>query len=394
MKKLSSFSLLGICCLFLITGCKNKDVQPEYGVYQEPIQPSAIPADTGAEELAVEWKTDVGEGAKDGFAILKPGIGQQGILTADRQGVVTAVNPENGKTIWKTDLNKSIFAGVAVGDGIAIVGHDDGIVAALSAEDGSRLWQAAVNRQISSVAAIGRSRVVIRTADGQIIGLKADTGERAWTLERSKPELSMHGDATPVVTGDAVLIGLANGRLLAHNVVTGREYWETEISLSSGRNQIERLSDADTAPLVAGNHIYSAAYQGSIASLRLNDASVRWKTKVSTRLQLAISGNQLLSTESLGGVVALDSETGQVLWEQLRLQGRGISHPLVVQDRVLVGDAEGNLYSISLEDGALIDTLKIARGAVLSLLQWDNLIIAYTSEGEVSAVSLRKRLDL
>ena len=251
-----------------------------------------------------------------------------------------------------------------------------------------------MNRQISSVAAIGRSRVVIRTADGQIIGLKVDTGDRAWTLERSKPELSMHGDATPVVTGDAVLIGLANGRLLAHNVVTGREYWETEISLSSGRNEMERLSDADTAPLVSGNHIYSAAYQGSIASLRLNDASVRWKTKVSTRLPLAISANRLISTESLGGVVALNSETGEVLWEQLRLQGRGISHPLVVDDRVLVGDAEGNLYSIALEDGALIDTLKLARGVILSLLQWDNLIIAYTSEGEVSAVSLRKRLDL
>ena len=100
MKKLSSYSLLSCCILLLVSGCKNKDIQPEYGVYQEPIQPSAIPADTGAEELGVEWKTDIGEGAKDGFAILKPALGKQGVLVADRQGVVSTINPENGRTIW------------------------------------------------------------------------------------------------------------------------------------------------------------------------------------------------------------------------------------------------------------------------------------------------------
>ncbi|MEM7195520.1 MAG: outer membrane protein assembly factor BamB [Pseudomonadota bacterium] len=385
-----------ICGLIVVlfSGCKSKEIQAERGTFQEAVDPVPLPADSGVSEIGVEWESFAGEGDTQGFAVLEPKLNNGVLYTASRNGRVTAFGAEDGQSLWRTSMNTSIYSGVGVGDGIAVVGLDNGQVVALSTENGEELWRVAVDRQLSSIAAIGRSRVVVRTSDGLILGLRADNGERVWVLERRVPQLSMQGDSTPVITGDAVLVGLPNGKLIANNVVTGREYWETGRALSQGTNVIERMSDADSAPLVQGNSVFSAVYQGDISALRLNDASVRWRANVSSRQRLSLLEGILFATDDQGGLTAINEEDGSVLWTQMAFMGRGISHPQAIGDRVLIGDASGNLHSIERKTGALVETLNLADGAIRSLQMHSDNVIVYSNLGEIFSVSLRTRLDL
>ena len=307
---------------------------------------------------------------------------------ATRSGNVFKLNPKNGATLWRRDLNAAIFSGVGVGESIAVVALDNGTVVALDAGSGEVVWKAPLNRQISAIPVAGQGRVIARTAGGAVVGLSADSGEIVWSFERSMPGLSIHGDSTPVISGDAVLVGLANGRLAANNAVTGREYWETEISFARGRNELERLTDSDTSPLVAATVVYAATYQGNVAALRLQNAAVKWKAELSSRLPMSLGGGRLLVTTELGEVAAIDAESGEILWTQEGFRGHGMSRPLVIGERVVVGDAAGNLYSLDLNDGALLQKRKVVSGAVVALIPGPGQFAVFSSQGNISALAL------
>ena len=371
----------------VLTGCRS-DTQTEWGLFQEPTEPGVLPTVSGGDELALVWRSTLGLGAVDGFAILRPAYGGEGVLACSRDGLVALFDPDTGARKWQVALNEPIFSGVAVADGLVVVTQQDGVTVALDEHDGTVRWRAAIDRQISSVPTVGHGRVVVRTADGLVVALRADNGDRQWEFKRSVPELSLHGDPSPVITGDVVLIGLSNGRLLANNVLTGREYWETELAFSQGRNELARLADVDSAPLVAANRVFTASYQGNIVALQLEDAAVQWKTRLSTRLDLALLDERLFVIDSLGGLFALDSTTGEILWQQEGFRGHGVSRPLAQRERVLIGDASGMIYALDAASGVLMDALNVSSNPILSIIPTGERFVALSSRGELIAFSL------
>ncbi|MDD9856815.1 MAG: outer membrane protein assembly factor BamB [Gammaproteobacteria bacterium] len=375
----------------LISGCKSRDRGTEWGTYQEPTVPQALPEAAGLSELNVLWRRNLGAGAEDGYALLEPAYGGDGIYAASRSGRVFKLAPEDGSIRWQRDLGAEIFSGVGVHGQVevAVVALDDGTLMALDTGTGETLWEAALGRQISAVPVVGSERVIARTADGLVVGLDAGAGDTVWSFQREVPGLSVHGDSPPLISGDAVFVGLANGKLLANSVVTGREYWETEVSLATGRNELERLTDSDTAPLVSATTLYTATYQGHVAALQLRDAALKWKARVSSRLPMSIGGGRLLVTSELGEVVALDAESGDLLWTQEGFRGHGMSRPLVIGGRVIVGDARGNIYSLDSGDGALLEKRSVVNGAVVALVPGPGQFAVLSSTGRLSVLSLR-----
>lgn len=350
-------------------GCgKRTKTETEWGIYQEPVAPAKLPQPTGPDEVRFVWDERLDGGGELGYAIFQPAYSDDGIYVASREGEVQKLNIADGAVIWRRELDTAIFSGVGVGDGLAVVTLDDGTVLALRGDDGEVAWRTPIERQFSAIPAVGRGRVVVRTAAGEVHGLNARNGEAVWSYAREAPGLSVHGDSTPTVAGEAVLVGLANGRVVASDVRSGREFWETEVSFASGRNELERLNDSDASPLVDGEVVYVAAYQGQIAALRLRSAEVIWKADVSTRLPMALGDGRLVVTNELGEVVALNAKTGKVMWRHPGFRGHGMSRPQVVGERVLLGDARGNLHMLNLRDATLLQSLPAVRGAVVALV--------------------------
>lgn len=378
-----------------LLACQSDDIQTRWGTYQEPVAQLDLPEAVGLSELRVLWKKNLGAGADDGYAILKPAYGGDGVYAASRSGSVFKLAPETGATIWRRDLGAAIFAGVGAGaHELATVALDNGTVVALAAQSGEVVWESAINRQISTIPVVGAGRVIARTAGGLIIGLDARAGNVVWSFARPVPDLSIHGDSVPVISGDLVFVGLANGKLVANDVRTGREYWETAVSFARGRNELERLTDSDTPPLVSETTVYTATYQGNVSALQVQDAAAKWRTKISSRLPMSLGARRLLVTNELGEVVALDAKTGTIDWTQESFRGRGMSRPLVVEGRVVVGDSQGNVYVLSLKDGTLLQNIKVVNGAVVALIpatgQRSKHFVVFSSEGDIGALILER----
>ncbi len=375
--------------LALVSGCSKKATKETlWGTFQEPIAAQKLPVDSGAREIELLWKQSAGQGAESGFAILKPAYYQDSVYVAARNGVVYRIDAVSGNVLWKNDTGHPVFAAVGVNEGIAVVAHDNGDVIALRVVDGELVWRSSIKRQISAIPVTGKGRVVVRTADGLVIGLDSESGNIEWQVKRAVPSLSIHGDSMPAISGDVVLVGLSSGKLIANNVISGRDYWETDISYIRGRNEMERLGDADTPPIIRSNTVFAGNYQGSVVAIQLLNAQLIWRKNISTRLPIAITNGLLVITEELGQVIALDADSGDILWQQTAFQGHGVSQPVIIGNRVIIGDLNGKVHTLDAENGRLIETRKAVSGAIIGIVQAGNQFTVYSSKGNLSTFSL------
>ena len=375
--------LFAIVILSTTAGC-TKEKETKWGIYNEPIETKPLPDAVGANELSVVWQREIGKAADKGYAILTPSFADGAVFAVNRRGQVSRLDGANGKPQWKSSAGKPAFAGVGVGEGLALVALDDGSLLALDIGSGEERWRVELNRQVSAVPVAGSGRVVVRTSDGLLIGLESDSGEKVWELERKVPGLSLHGDSQPLIDRDAVVTGLANGKIMVNSVVNGREFWEKDISYVRGVNELERISDIDSPPVVEGNTLYAATYQGELVSLSILTAETDWRYEISTRLPISIVDGSLLITDDLGTVVSLDRDSGEENWRQPGFQGRGVSNPLGWQNRVVIGDARGNIHLLDAEDGTLLQTRRVDRDPIVSLQSTDNNgVLAFSSGGKV-----------
>jgi len=318
-----------------------------------------VPA-TGAASARKLWERDTGSGNAGKDLDLVPAVSGERIYVADARGQVSAYDGA-GQSLWSKNLKAPISGATAAGAGLVLIGTMDGELIALKADSGEPAWRSQLSSEILSPAVAGSQVVVARTVDGKVFGLDAADGHQIWIYERGVPSLTLRGTAASVLAGDQVLTGFASGKLVANELASGRVMWEASIGLAHGRNELERLIDVDSRPVVYGASVYSAAYQGKVVALSLADGSSQWDQKVSTYHDIAVDENYVYVSDEKDRVVALNRSTGAEAWAQTALSGRGLGAPLLVGRWLVVVDGEGLLHLLNTSDGSLAGRLSLDR---------------------------------
>ncbi|MCY4312088.1 MAG: outer membrane protein assembly factor BamB [Gammaproteobacteria bacterium] len=380
-----------LCAVLLLSACaSDKTPKPTvWGRFHEPVKPVELLPDTGIDEIDILWERNLPGDSLRRYAQLMPAFASDGVIAASPSGSVRKIDTASGRVEWTASLDSPISFAVGVGGNIAVVGHVNGDITALNAETGEIAWAIAVKYQISAIPAVSEVAVVIRTSDGRIIGLDPNDGEQRWILETERSGLTMQGDSQPTLAQDNMLIGLGNGKLLVGNSRTGRLGWEVDIGIIGGRNDIERINDVDSPPVLSGTIAYAAAYHGYVKSISLNSAETLWESRYSTRLPMALDEKNLYVVSDLGELAALDTETGNIAWRQAMFRGHGMSPPAVMDGRVVIGDSQGRLHSLDPLSGQLIDTRELFSGAVLAIVGNGQSAAVYTSQNELALIDIR-----
>lgn len=365
-----------------LAGCGSAPVR-------EP--PAPPPEFQPAFQVQQAWSAEVGAGTKD-YLGLAPIAHAGTIYAAGSSGRVSALAAESGKPQWQTDLQLALGGGVGVGEDIVVVGTRRGQVVALAQDSGKPVWTASVSSEVLAPPALADSVVVVQTVDGRVFGLAAADGKRLWVYERGEPALSLRGTASPVIAGDAVIVGFASGKLVVLSLKEGRPLWETTVSQPRGRNEIERLVDVDVRPLVAGDAVYAANYQGKLVAINPRGGNIIWSRDVSTHTGLAADGVHIYVTDDNGHVLALDARNGASLWRQEALRGRRLNAPAVYGDFVVVADYEGYVYWLARADGRFLARHRLGRDPVRApAAVADNTLFVAATSGTLSALRLVRK---
>ena len=321
---------------------KDKDIDP-------PAQLTDFPA-----TLRVQKAWDANLGGKGEKLRLGLGVATDDgkVFAAGHKGDVEAWDLETGKTLWSVRTKAPLSGGTGAGQGLVVVGSSEGEVIGLSEKDGTQLWRVRVNGEVLSAPTVSPKAVLLRTVDGKLRALTTDTGREIWQYEQNTPRLSLRGTASPVVSGDTVVCGFDNGKVVALSVTDGSLQWESTVASSHGRTELERLVDIDSRVNVVQGNVYTVGFQGRVAMLTLDSGQIWWAQDSSSYRGLGADDDNVYISTSEGDVAALKRTTGVEVWRQKGLAHRGLSAPVVLEKTVAVADYKGYVHWLDKATGA------------------------------------------
>ncbi len=308
------------------------------------------------------WSAKVGKGSEFMRVSLSPAGDGKRIYAASNDGVVSAFNPDNGKRIWRIELDLPLSAGPGVGENHVVVAGSDGDLICLSADDGREMWRIAIDAESLARPLIKDGSVVVQTIDGKLQVFSVFDGAEKWSIVQDTPRLTLRGTSSPVIAGSIVVAGFDNGRLVGTSLATGVTAWEAVLSPPSGRSDLERLADVDGALAVVGQDVYAAGYQGRLASVASESGQILWARDISTHVGVGVDFSNVYSLDGEGEVLALLRRNGSEVWRQDALLRREPTTPVPFDTAVVLGDFEGYVHFFSNIDGRPVARVRVGKG--------------------------------
>lgn len=313
-------------------------------------QPAPLTEFTPSFTVRTAWQTAVGAA---GDYVFSPAEAAGSVFTASHDGIVTRLDAESGKAVWKIETGKKLSGGVGVGNGLALVATAKGEVLAYDL-DGKLAWESKVSSEVLSAPQAAEGVVVARAADGRIFGLDAKDGKRKWVYQRELPALSVRSHAGVLVTRGAVFAGYAGGKLVALSLMNGVLGWEASVSQPRGATELERIVDITSLPVLDGRQICAVAYQGKVACFDVTNGNPVWSRDLSSISGLTVDHAYMVVSDAKGAVHALDKSSGASIWKQDKLFNRRLTTPAVKNGKIIVADLQGYVHLLSREDGSFL----------------------------------------
>ncbi len=337
------------------------------------------------------WSVNVGDGQGDFYNMLSPAIDREFIFAAAADGTVVCIERATGDVVWRERLDDvEISGGVGASAGLVLVGTREAEVIALDQIAGRELWRANVSSEVVSAPQTNGSIVVLQTVDGKLVGLDAVTGTQTWIYETTIPALTLRGSSKPVIAGNSVIAGFANGMVASVNASNGFLQWEERVAIPQGRYDIERVIDVDGDLLLAGNTVYASSYQGNLMGFDVQTGRIVWGIEASSYHGLAQGFGNLYYTNDDSHVIALRNNTDDVVWENNSLRLRSVTAPRTLGNYIAVADFEGWLHLLSQVDGHFVSRVNVDGDGVRAPLVTDNdTIYVFGNSGRLAAYSIR-----
>ncbi len=143
MKRVFKKALLGALTVGILAGCAGEE---------DTIVMAPLPQVDSEFTPSAKWSTSIGDGVGHYFSKLSPVVANDTLFVASRDGLVKALDPENGKQKWQIDLEEDVIArlsgGITADYGNLYIGSENGEVIALSQETGEIIWRIEVGGEV------------------------------------------------------------------------------------------------------------------------------------------------------------------------------------------------------------------------------------------------------
>ncbi len=225
------------------------------------------------------------------------------------------------RKIWSTKVGKDAeFLRVMLrpaGDGNLIYAASrDGNVIALDAESGKQAWKTKLDVELSAGPGVGNGMVAVGTANGWLIVLDAKDGSERWRISLGGETLS-----PPLIDENFVIVATVDNRLRALSSIDGSEVWLVERATPS------LTMRGSATPAIAGNSVIAGFDNGRLLAVQIESGDVLWDSVLSPpsgrsdleRLadidgQISVVGQDVYAAGYQGRVASIAAESGQVLW--------------------------------------------------------------------------------
>lgn len=366
--------------LVLLAACSST---PKQSVSPLPKLPA------NALRLDDRWSASVGDGSGEEAITLRPAVQAPSVFAASRDGVVRAFGRATGRLRWKQSLSVGITGGLSCDEDLLLLGTDQSDLIALNTQTGKPVWHTALGANLLSPARITKRDIIVQTLDGRVQVFNRADGKRRWQFDTPMPPLSLRGNAAPAISGDKLFAVSGQGDLYQLDLATGLPIWQTRVTSSRGRGEIERLMDIDGDLIVDDNGtLYTAGYQSQLTATDTNRVRRLWQVNISTTQSVATDAAHLYAVDVDGTLAALNKITGELIWKQEALKGRRLLAPVIWRGLIVVGDSDGWLHLFSPVDGGPRGRERADSHALMSVVVDAPQLLTLSVRGKLKAWDL------
>lgn len=203
----------------------------------------------------------------------------------------------------------------------------------------------------------------------------------------------------PAIGFGKILAADKNGLVQARDLTTGKLIWEAE-----AQDVHEKEVHFSGGPGIGAGTAILGSSDAEVIALNIENGATLWKSTVSSEvLSVPVIAKGIVVVRTIdGAIVAFDEKTGKKLWHYEQnipaLSVRGVSAPIIVEDKVICGYDSGKLIALRLEDGKYVWETSVAmpsgRSEVERLVDLDvdpveeaGVIYVASYQGGISAVT-------
>ena len=347
------------------------------------------------------WSSSLGSGSDDDEPILSgPVIANNLVFTMDADAVVSARRVEDGRVVWRTDIEPADEddgnwgGGVAFDLGKVYAGTGFAQVVALDARTGAELWRTAVSGPMRAAPTAFGGRVYAITKDNQLFALDAETGTVDWTHTGIEETAGLIGSASPAVDGDIVIVPYSSGEIFALRAQNGQQLWSDNLAAIRRADAVSALADIRGRPDVDRGRVYAISHSGRMVAIDLASGRRVWEAEVGGVNQPWVAGRFIFVVTTEGDVVALVAENGLVRW--VRPLGRyedptdredlvNWSGPILASDRLIVTGSQGVAIALSPYTGEVIGEIEMPDDVSLAPVLADETLYFQTDGARILA---------
>ena len=364
--------------LLVMSGCSW------FGGDDEPqeVKPNPLPRFNEEVRLEVLWNQKIGGGSGDRAIRIRPAITGGRVFAASADGKIKALTENTGRIIWEAEIKDfytkeevafgfskgldAIIGGVGAGGDLVVVGTGSGEILALNQSDGSLAWKSRVASEVLSQPQIDDDVVVVQSIDGKVSAYDAIDGSRKWIYTTNIPSLTLRGTATPIISGDVILVGFSNGRVTLLEKETGFSGLDRRVGVAQGGSDLERLVDIDGAMAMENGRLYAASFQGRIMSIDIATGRTLWSEEASSVSGVGTGFGNVYLASSDSQISAYNADNGREVWRVDALLHRDITAPVAIGSYLAFTDLEGYLHLVAQSDGRFVGRRKIDGSGVIS----------------------------
>ncbi|HKM71625.1 MAG TPA: PQQ-binding-like beta-propeller repeat protein [Stellaceae bacterium] len=370
---------------------------PEVGGYpNHAMQHLSLP-----DRLTRVWKTSTGEGASRYTRVLSQPIVAKGRVYAMDGGVqVSAYDVATGDRLWQVDLKPDDERGNSFGGGLAFwndhlyasTGYAQ--VLALDPADGKVIWRSSVGAPVRSAPTVSDGRVFVVTVENELVALATDDGRRLWVHNAIPETASLLGSASPAVQGEVVVAAYSSGEIYALTVETGRPLWSDNLAAARSVDAVSTLADIRGWPVIDRGRVFAASHSGRMVAIDLRSGERAWEQDLGSTQSLWVAGDYVYILANDNNLICLTRNDGKVRWirqlpsyqdEKKKKDPIVWAGPVLGSDRLIVVSSDGEAVSVSPYTGEPLGREEMSAGGYFAPVIADNSLYALTDDAELSA---------
>jgi outer membrane protein assembly factor BamB len=296
-------------------------------------------------------------------------------------GTMSAYDLESGRVLWTQDEKTPLGGPVEFFNDHVAYGGLSGRLFVRHYLTGKLKYAIDLGAPIESAPYFFKDHLFLYLRGHQIVHLDAETGKILWAYKRAVPvTTTLQRTTRPLVIGNKVIVGFADGYVGALSLEEGLLLWETKI-VDQGK-----FVDVDLNPVLAGGAVITGSPSGDLKAINPDNGAVSLSYNVSAMAHPVLKGEQLIIGTNDGEVVLMGFG-GEIL-KRVKISEQPVSAVGWWKDNIVAASFDGKLRAI---DPLTLKTIgEFALGYEYSSV-FSDLVI---HEDYLSVYSSRNRLYL